>query len=91
MIAFYFSATGKIHQTIPGFGAVTESNGEFWVDGWNTTTKSVGMEYRYIAEGTEIDPELSIDSYPAVTKPLSESDRLASIEMAMLELAEAML
>lgn len=91
MILFYFSATGQIHQNFPGFGIVSVIEGEFWIDNWNTTTKTDGMEYRYVAEGTVIDPELSVSSYPEVSRPLSESERLASIEMAMLDLAEAML
>jgi len=94
MILFYFP-NKTIHHTIPGFGAVTEQNGAYWIDDWDTTTNSSAVAWKYIADQViESDDDGYLhdaDYYPAVSKPQTETGRLANLEMAMLELAGALL
>ena len=88
MILFYFSDK-SIHQTIPGFGVVTESGGNYWIDGWDTTTKISDVSWKYIAEQTlerDVDGAYLYDAdHYAASQELTISDRMDALEEAFIE------
>ena len=81
----------QIHQYFIGFGAVTTVNGTLHIDGRDTTTCADDVQWKYIAEQPLEQDENGYvhdaDYYETVT-PI---DRLADIEAALLDLAEAIL
>ena len=89
MIIFYFP-NKRIHQIVPGFGSVSELNGEYWIDGWNTTTKTSDVQWKYIDE-QKLETDESgaylhgADYYETVDPLPSAESRLAAIEMYLLE------
>lgn len=89
MIIFYFP-DNRIHQIIPGFGIVSEKDGEYWIDDWNTTTKVSDVSWKYIAdqrlETDEDGAYLHNADYYEAFEPLPTAEsRLAAIEMYLLE------
>ena len=81
-----------IHQYFMGFGAVTTVNGTLHIDGRDTTTCAADVGWKYIADQRlETDENGAYlhdaDYYETVTP----TDRLADIEAALLDLAEAIL
>lgn len=91
MILIFFP-NKQIHNVIRGFGAVATVNGTLHVDGNDTTTCAADVEWKYIADQVLERDEYGAylhdaDYYEAVTP----TDRLADIEAALLDLAEAIL
>ncbi len=91
MIIFYFP-NKTIHQYFLGFGAVTTVNGTLHIDGRDTTTCAADVQWKYIADQRLEQDENGAylhdaDYYETVTP----TDRLADIEAALLDLAEAIL
>ena len=90
MILIYFP-NKQIHNYFFGFGTVTTVNGTLHIDGRDTTTCAADIQWKYIADQVlECDENGFVhdaDYYEAVTP----TDRLADIEAALLDLAEAIL
>jgi len=91
MILVYFP-NKQIHQYFLGFGTVTTVNGTLHIDGRDTTTCAADVSWKYIA-----DQRLEMDPYGAYLhdadyyETVTPTDRLADIEAALLDLAEAIL
>ena len=91
MIIFYFP-NKRIHQYFIGFGTVTTVNGTLHIDGRDTTTCAADVGWKYIA-----DQRLEMDENGAYLhdadyyEEITPTDRLADIEAALLDLAEAIL
>jgi hypothetical protein len=90
MILFYFP-TKAIHQSFPGFGVITVSGGTYWIDGWDTTTKSADVAYKYIAEQTLERDEYggyirNADYYAAVEPEPSVESQLEAMNAVILDL-----
>lgn len=93
MILFYFPDK-RIHQVIPRFGAVSEMDGEYWIDDWNTTTRASDVGWKYIADQRlETDEDgaylYDADYYAEATKPVTIEElqeQLASTNAILLDL-----
>lgn len=90
MIIFYFS-NKQIHQYFFGFGAVTTVNGTLHIDGRDTTTCAADVSWKYIADQVLEQDENGYvhdaDYYEEISKPRTESERIADIEQYLVELA----
>jgi len=90
MILIFFP-NKQIHQFFYGFGEVTTVNGTLHIDGRDTTTCAADVSWKYIADQVLERGDAGFvhdaDYYDAVTP----TDRLADIEAALLDLAEAIL
>jgi hypothetical protein len=92
MILFYFPDK-TIHQVIPGFGAVTEQNGTYWIDNWDTTTQTSDVSWKYISEQVLESDENGMyvhnaDYYPAIVPEPTLQDRIAAAEDIIAVLIE---
>ena len=73
---------------------ISEKNGEYWIDDWNTTTKVSDVKWKYIAEQRlETDENGAylhdIDYYLPVDKPISIAElkeQLAATNAVLLDL-----
>lgn len=90
MILVYFP-NKTIHQYFFGFGAITTVNGTLHIDGRDTTTCATDVSWKYIADQVLEQDETGYVHDADYYETITPTDRLADIEAALLDLAEAIL